>query len=191
MNAMKKIVLMVVVAATVFVSTVSLTPAFAMTDGQRVASHAIIHSAATAAAASAAVLAQMPSADNIPLACILGGMTIGLCFTFDISLNRTQELVIGMDVVAAFSGWITAYVCQEWIAGWVPFAGNYLNAAAITGIVEFIGWEIADALDTGNSDLLAKFLTVSEIAKVTLGNLPEASFWEKCSDWVGSLGGCF
>ncbi|MCR5346843.1 MAG: hypothetical protein K6E38_03625 [Fretibacterium sp.] len=184
---MKKIICVVVFAATVFASTVSLTPAFAMTDAQRVASHGIIHSAAAAAAASAAVLAQASGADNIPLTCILGGMTIGLCVTFDISLNRTQELVIGMDVVAAFTGWIAVHVCTQWIAGWIPIAGNYLNAAVITGMVEYIGWEIADALDTGNEELLAKFLTAAEIANVIFRG--GVSIGEKCADWAGFLTG--
>ncbi len=167
---MKKIVIKAVCVMLVVSLIAGSTSAFAMTDGQRVACHALIHSAAAAAASSSALLAQAPGSDNVPLVLILGGMTVGLCVTFDVPMSKTQELAVGMDVVAAFSNWITAYLCSEWLVGWIPLSGNCLNATLITGLVEMIGWEIADMLDTGNVGFMSGFLASLSIAKEGLAH---------------------
>ncbi len=123
--------------------------AFAMTDNQRWVCHGIIHTASAAGAGSAAALAQAPGTDNLALAGILGTMTVGLAKVFDISLGQTSAESIGVSIIAYFGGTIAARTVSQWIAGWIPLAGNALNAATMAALIEYVGWTIADAFDSG------------------------------------------
>ncbi len=123
--------------------------AFAMTDNQRWLCHGIIHTATAAGTGSAAALAQAPGMDNLALAGILGTMTVGLANVFDISLGQTSMESLGISVITYFGGTIAARTLSQWLAGWIPLAGNALNAATMAGLIEYIGWTMADAFDSG------------------------------------------
>lgn len=128
---------------------VLVSPSAAMTDNQRLLCHGIIHTATAAAAGSAAALSQMPGADNIALAGILGTMTVGLANVFDISFGQASAETVGLTVLTYFGGPIATRTVSQWLAGWIPLAGNALNAATMTALVEYIGWTMADAFDSG------------------------------------------
>lgn len=145
MKKVKKILFVALLVLGVFASS-----AYAMTDGQRYACHGIIHSAATAAAGSAFVLSQAPGTDNIALAGILGAMTFALANVFDLSFVRTSAETVGISVITYFGGVIAARAVSQWLGGWIPLVGNSLNATSMALLVEFIGWEIAAAFESGN-----------------------------------------
>lgn len=137
------------VLCVVFMLMLLASPSMAMTDNQRYLCHGIIHTATAAAAGSAAALSQVPGADNLALAGILGTMTVGLANVFDISFGQTSVEIIGLAVLSYFGGPIATRMVSQWLAGWIPIAGNTLNAATMTALVEYIGWTMANAFDSG------------------------------------------
>lgn len=118
----------------------------AMTDSQYRSCQRIIHLSAVAAAGSAAALSQLPGADNIALAGIIGEMVINLSDVFDVSLKHSA-VELGKATLKQFAGVIAARIASQWIVGWIPFLGNSINAATMSGLVEYIGWEMADNFD--------------------------------------------
>ena len=103
----------------------------------------IIHSAATEAAASAVIMAQAPGADNVALVVLIGKMTLELADVFDVSLTHSA-VELGKNVLKQFAGTIALRIGSQWLAGWIPFVGNSINAAAMSGLVEYIGWDVAE-----------------------------------------------
>ena len=124
----------------------AVSPSFGMTGKQRKECHWTIHAAAAEAAASAAALSQAPGADNIALAVIIGNMTIELAKVFDVSLTHSA-VELGKNVLKQFAGTIAARVASQWVVGWIPFIGNAINAATMSGLVEYIGWDVAENFD--------------------------------------------
>ena len=139
----------------ILVLSLTSSPVLAMTYSQENSCHAIIHSSATAAAGSAIVMSQAPGADNIALAIAIGGMTIALANVFDISFAKTTAETIGVAILGTFSTTIAVRFASQWLFGWIPFVGNSLNAATMFGMVEWIGWEVAGALDKKRSATLS------------------------------------
>ena len=141
------------------------SPILAMTAKQEEICYAVIHSSAAAAAGSAVVMSQLPGADNFALASIIGGMTISLAAIFKLSLEDAVSETVGVAVLSYFSKPIAARVASQWLLGWFPFLGNYLNAATMLGLVEWIGWDVAHAFDEMASakDRVANIKTLLEI----------------------------
>ena len=121
--------------------------AFGMTESQHRSCERIIHLSAVAAVGSAAALSQMPGADNVALVGIIGKMVINLSDVFDVSLEHSA-VELGKSVLKQFAGTIAARIATQWIVGWLPFVGNAVNAATMSGLVEYIGWVMADNFDT-------------------------------------------
>ena len=144
---MKKV--MKVLCVTMVVLGLIVSQAYAMTEEQKLLCHGIIHSASAAGAGSAAALAQAPGTDNLALAAILGTMTVGLAKVFDISFGQTSAESIGISLIAYYGGTIAARTLSQWLAGWIPLAGNTLNMLTMAGLIEYIGWEVANAFDSG------------------------------------------
>ncbi len=148
-------ILCAVIAVMVIASDAS-----AMTDDQYWTCHGIIHGAATAAAGSAAVLAQVPGADNIPLALIVGGMAIALGKVFDKTIAETVStaedsvISVGLKILALYAGYIAARTTASYVIGWIPLIGNIASAASIIGIVELIGWDMVEKFDKGDYSAL-------------------------------------
>ena len=95
-----------------------------MTELEKEKCHVIIHGAATAAAAAAAGLAQLPGSDNAIIVPIQVAMITSLGHVFDIS--------------------ITGRAISQLFVGWIPILGNAINASTAFAITEKIGWHIAD-----------------------------------------------
>jgi len=110
-----------------------------MTNKEKNACHAIIHSHAAGASAVAAGLAQVPDVDNGPLFAIEVAMTIELGAVFGISLTKNAA-------TAALSGVVGTAVgrtISQFLIGWMPGIGNAVNAATAASVVEAIGWGVA------------------------------------------------
>lgn len=116
---MKKFFLLIVIVI-LSVSLVSAT-----TTSQKESCNFIIHGATTA----------------------LGGMTIALANVFDLSFAETTGESISVSILGFFSTAIAVRVASQWAFGWIPFLGNTINAATMFGMIEWIGWTVADAFD--------------------------------------------
>ena len=113
-----------------------------MTDSQRAKCHGIIHSASTAAAAVGGGLAQIPYSDALPIMGIQITMIISLGAVFDIPVSKTAAKSIIESFAAAAGG----RLATQWL-GWLPIAGNILNATTAAAITEGIGWKAAEHFD--------------------------------------------
>lgn len=145
---MKKILCVLLIIA------LTASPLMAMTDKQKSKCHLIIHTHATAAAGSAVVLSQLPGADNLALAAIIGAMAIELAEVFNVSANDEESSAVGAAVLAMFGGMITARLASQWLVGWIPFVGNAVNSATMFAVVESIGWALVYKYDSGDFDAL-------------------------------------
>ncbi len=98
--------------------------------------HAIIHGAAASAAAAGAGLAQIPGSDNAVITPIQIAMII--------ALGRLHGADVGeqaaMTMLSTASAGIIGRTASQFIFGWIPGAGNAINAATAAGITEIIGW---------------------------------------------------
>ena len=111
-----------------------------MTDTQKAKCHAIIHSASASAAAVGAGLAQIPCSDNAVITPIQLTMTISLVRVFGLELT---ESAAGAAVASAAASTVGRTASQVLI-GWIPVAGNIINAGTAATITEAIGWLLAE-----------------------------------------------
>ncbi|MBQ7593770.1 MAG: hypothetical protein IJU48_05395 [Synergistaceae bacterium] len=74
-------------------------------------------------------------------------MTIALANVFDLSFAETTGESISVSILGFFSTAIAVRVASQWAFGWIPFLGNTINAATMFGMIEWIGWTVADAFD--------------------------------------------
>ncbi len=111
-----------------------------MTEIEKEKCHVIIHGAATAAAAAAAGLAQLPGSDNAIIVPIQVAMITSLGHVFDISLSESAT----KSILATALATITGRAISQLFVGWIPILGNAINASTAFAITEKIGWHIAD-----------------------------------------------
>ena len=113
-----------------------------MTDAQSVKCHGIIHTATAAAAAIGGGLAQIPYSDAVPIMGAQITMIISLGAVFGIPVSKMAAKAIVEGFAAAASG----RLATQWL-GWIPIAGNILNASTAAAITEGIGWQAAKQFD--------------------------------------------
>ena len=111
-----------------------------MTDTQKAKCHAIIHSASASAAAVGAGLAQIPCSDNAVITPIQLTMTISLGRVFGLELTESAARAAVASVAAATVGRTVSQI----LIGWMPIAGNLVNAGTAATVTEAIGWLLAE-----------------------------------------------
>lgn len=111
-----------------------------MTDSENSKCHAIIHSAAVAAGAVGAGLAQIPLSDNAIIMPIQIGMVASLGNVFGKSLGETAI----KSLISAAAGTVIGRSASQALLGWIPLLGNAINASTAFTITEAIGWAIAN-----------------------------------------------
>lgn len=111
-----------------------------MNNTQQSTCHAIIHTASAAAAALGAGLAQIPCSDNTVITPIQLVMTISLGRAFGIELTDSAARATLASVTAATVG----RTASQLLFGWIPVAGNIINAGTAASITEAIGWLLAE-----------------------------------------------
>jgi uncharacterized protein (DUF697 family) len=111
-----------------------------MTSKEKILCNGIIHSASVASGAVGAGLAQAPLADNAIIAPIQLAMSIALGKVFGINLDRSSATG-GVATVAATKVGRTA---SQVLLGWIPVAGNIINATTAATLTESVGWIMAD-----------------------------------------------
>ncbi|MBE6846273.1 MAG: hypothetical protein E7508_11395 [Ruminococcus sp.] len=110
-----------------------------MKENETIKCNAIIHSASVAAGAAGAGLAQLPCSDNAIITPIQCAMAIGLAKVFGLELSEgAAQAAIG-SAAASMVGRAASQV----IIGWIPIAGNIVNAATAASLTETLGWILA------------------------------------------------
>ena len=115
-----------------------------MTNDQKNKCQVVIHTAATAAAGIGAGFAQLPGSDNVALGAVQISMAIALGSIFGIQVSATAARGLIFTLVASMTGPIVARTITQFLVGWIPFAGNAVNAATAAAITEAVGWILAN-----------------------------------------------
>ena len=118
-----------------------------MNSNQQAKCHAIIHSASASAGAVGAGLAQFPGSDNAIITPIQLVMTISLGRVFGLELTDSAARAALASVAAARVG----RTASQLLIGWIPIAGNIINAVTAASITEAIGWLLAEDFATQTS----------------------------------------
>ncbi|MDR0921396.1 MAG: hypothetical protein LBM95_03325 [Lactobacillales bacterium] len=100
----------------------------------------IIHTASVATAAVGGGLAQLPGSDAAVIVPIQVTMVISLGKLFSHSLKDGVAKSIVLETTATMIG----RGISEFLVGWVPVAGNVLNATTAVAITELLGWIVAN-----------------------------------------------
>lgn len=111
-------------------------PEVKLTADEQFKSNAIIHTAATAAAGIGAGLAQLPLADAALIAPIQITMVTSLGPVFGIAVDDSMAKGIIASLAASYVG----RGAVQLLVGWIPVAGNAINAATAAAITEALGW---------------------------------------------------
>lgn len=98
--------------------------------------HTIIHGAATAAAAAASGLAQLPGSDNAVITPIQIAMITAIAKVHGKNLDKAAALA----VLSGASAGIMGRTVSQFLVGWIPGVGNAINASTAFAITEAIGW---------------------------------------------------
>jgi uncharacterized protein (DUF697 family) len=114
------------------------TKTTALTTNQKV--HGIVHTAATAAAAVGAGLAQLPGSDAPVLAGIQTTMIVAIAHEHGAAITKAAAA----DLLLTFTATHVGRGISQWLVGWVPGWGNAINASTAAALTEAVGWA-ADA----------------------------------------------
>lgn len=111
-----------------------------MTAEEKSRCHRIIHTAAVSAAGVGAGMAMMPGADVPIIIGIEVTMTIALGGVFGVSLTESAA----KSIVLSTAGTIAGRGISQGLVGWIPGLGNVINASTAFGVVEALGWAVAN-----------------------------------------------
>ena len=102
---------------------------------EKLKSRRVIHRSAIAGALAALIMAQLPASDNLILVPIEIIMVIQLGSICGVSLKRSISTSFIITSVATLIG----RGISEFLIGWVPVAGNIINALTAAAVIEFLG----------------------------------------------------
>ncbi|MGN1340871.1 MAG: hypothetical protein ACI4WS_11310 [Oscillospiraceae bacterium] len=114
-----------------------------MTETQIGLCNAAIHTASAAAAAIGAGLAQIPFSDNAIITPIQLTMAVSLAKVFGLELSDAAAKA----ALASASAAVVGRAATQVVAGWIPIAGNIINAVTAAGLTEAIGWIMANEFE--------------------------------------------
>ena len=104
----------------------------------------IIHMASGTAALVGSGMAQIPMSDALLIAPIQIKMLTALGAVFDIKL--TESAAKGL--FASLSASCIGRTVSQFMVGWVPVLGNFINAGTAAGLTEAVGWLAAEHFQT-------------------------------------------
>ena len=92
-------------------------------------------------------LAQLPGSDNPPIVAVQITMAVTLGAIFDVKVTETAGCGMVMTALASMTGPVIARVMSQIVAGWIPGAGNTINAATAASLTEAVGWILVKEFD--------------------------------------------
>ena len=107
---------------------------------QRGKCHAIIHAASASAGTIGAGLAQVPCSDSAIITPIQLAMTIALGKVFGVELTETAAKAS----MATFASAAIGRSASQVLLGWIPIAGNIINACTAASVTEALGWLLVE-----------------------------------------------
>lgn len=110
-----------------------------ISNKQRKQCRAWIRRASAAAGFVAAGLSQIPLSDNALITPVQLGMTIALGRIFGIELTESAAKA----TILSMAGHTIGRTISQVLLGWIPIAGNAINATTAAGVTELLGWMIA------------------------------------------------
>ena len=111
-----------------------------MTKEEQISTRRAIHTTAAAAAGVGAGLAQIPGSDSAILVTLQIAMIRKIGKTFEIKVTESSaETIIGTSLAT-----MAGRGLSQFLAGWIPIAGNIINAGTAALITELLGWMIAN-----------------------------------------------
>jgi len=115
-------------------------------EKERKNAHKIIHAASLATAGVGAGLAQLPGSDASVIVPIQVTMVVSLSKVFGRPMKEGMAKSLIMQTTATMLG----RGVSQFLVGWIPVAGNVINASTAFAITEALGWIIANEFSQGN-----------------------------------------
>lgn len=145
-----------------------------MTKKQKIMCNTVIHTASAVAASIGAGLAQVPCSDSAIITPIQLAMTVSLGKVFGVRLSKASA----KSAMATGMTTLIGRATSQLLVGWIPVAGNIINASTAATITEALGWILAKEFE---EDCLK--LSVTEESYM----LPDdqKSFEIKLIDYIG------
>jgi uncharacterized protein (DUF697 family) len=119
-----------------------------MTQNDKI--HAVIHTAAAAAAGVGGGLAQVPGADSALIVPIQTAMILSIAQEHEVKITKGAAV----DLLLTFSATMAGRAISQVLVGWIPGFGNAINAATAFSLTEAIGWA-ADTYFENNTQITA------------------------------------
>ena len=110
-----------------------------LTSEQKKKIHAIIHSASASTAAVGGSTAQLPVPDTAIITPIQVAMIISIGNVFGLTISESAAKSWLAEALAATAG----RTISKLLLGWIPVAGNIINASTAAGLTEALGWAVA------------------------------------------------
>lgn len=98
--------------------------------------HAAVHAAAAAAAAVGGGLAQIPMSD----APLIAGIQLAMISAIALAHGRKLTEATATAVLGTFTASMFGRAVSQVLVGWIPGAGNAINATTAAAITEGVGW---------------------------------------------------
>lgn len=111
-----------------------------MTAKQEKLCHAIIHAASASAGAVGAGLAQLPMSDKLIITPIQLIMAVALGKVFELEFTKSAAKA----AIASSVGVTVGRTASQVAVGWIPVAGNVVNATTAAAVTEALGWMLAE-----------------------------------------------
>ena len=148
-----------------------------LTQDEKIKANLIIHPASVAAGAVGAGLAQIPLADSAVITPIQIAMIIGLGAAFGISVTEGAAKGIATGAVAGYIG----RGLSQLLLGWIPVAGNAINASTAAALTQSIGWIAVRHFKVVQS---GGFFEGMKVGAVQAGRHYEKKFRQQANDFL-------
>lgn len=118
-----------------------------MNKKEKVQCHAIIHLASGTNGVVGAGLAQLPTADSIPIITVQVTMIISLGKVFGEKISKSFAKAMVMGFAAGYAGRTISQIT----IGWFPGYGNIINLSTAATLTEAMGWYVANRFSKGQN----------------------------------------
>lgn len=98
--------------------------------------HGIIHTAAVACGGIGGGMAQVPGSDSVAIVPLQTAMIIAIANEHGFNISKT----VAVDLLLTFAATMGGRFVSQVLVGWVPGAGNVINASTAAALTEAVGW---------------------------------------------------